>query len=88
MDNYIKKGKYYFKKSSRKHKKYDAFKLVNGEKKKIASFGDNRYEQYKDKIGLYSHLDHGDKKRKNNYYSRHGEADFESPKWFSHKYLW
>ena len=34
---------YTFKVSTRKHKKYDAFK--NG--KYVVSFGDNRYQQYR-----------------------------------------
>lgn len=77
--------RYTFKKSTRKNKKYCAYK--NG--KMIAHFGDKRYGQYKDKIGLYSHLDHGDKKRRDNYYARHGKtAKFESAKWFSHNFLW
>ncbi len=70
--------------SRRQHKKYDVFQ----NDKYITSFGDNRYEQYHDKIGYYKSLNHGDKKRRDNYYSRHGEARFHSAKWFSHKYLW
>ena len=88
MKEFIKRGIYYFRKSARKNKKYDVFKKVDGELKKITSFGDNRYEQFKDKLGLYKHLDHGDKKRKDAYYARHGDAKFESAKYFSHKYLW
>ena len=30
----------------------------------VIHFGDNRYQQYKDKIGIYSHLDHNDKERR------------------------
>lgn len=71
--------------SPRKNKKYMAV-LSNGSK---VHFGDNRYEQFKDKIGAYRHLDHNNEKRKMNYYSRHGEeADLHSAKWFSHVYLW
>ena len=78
---------YTFKKSTRINKKYDVFK--NG--KYLVSFGDSRYEQYEDKtpLKLYSSKSHYDKKRKDAYYKRHGKkADFESAKWFSHKYLW
>lgn len=64
------------------------------QEKRTLTFGDNRYQHYKDKIGFYSSLDHKDKKRRENYYKRHGAAkepktieDF-TPKWFSHKYLW
>lgn len=76
---------YIFKKSKRKNKKYDVYK--NG--KYLVSFGDKRYQQYKDKIGYYSELDHLDEKRRLRYYQRHGkDAVVESAKWFSHKYLW
>ena len=79
----VKKDGFEFEKSSRKHKKYMV--RVNG---KLVHFGDNRYQQYRDKIGLYSMLDHGDKERRKRYYSRHGKAVKHSAKWFSHKYLW
>lgn len=88
MTRVIKDG-FIFKKSRRKNKKYDVFTLDN---KYIVSFGDKRYQQYKDKIGLYSHLNHGDKKRRDNYYKRHGDYRAKdvgkSAKYFSHKYLW
>jgi len=79
--------KYVIKPSKLKHKKYDVFdKQTN---KKILSFGDKRYEQYKDKIGHYKHLDHLDKKRRDNYYKRHKENyPYPSPDWFSKKFLW
>ena len=63
-------------------------------------FGDNRYQQYKDStgLGLYSHLDHGDKRRRAMYFQRHSDVGKKkaalrktkknTPKWFSHKYLW
>lgn len=78
-------GKYKFKKSKRKNKKYDAYDLNDNY---IASFGALGYQQYKDKIGYYSDLDHNDKERRKRYYARHKEAKFESPKYFSHKFLW
>lgn len=71
--------------SKRKYKKYDVFK--NGVY--IVSFGDNRYSQFKDKIGYYKSKDNNDKKRRILYYKRHGnDAVRFSAKWFSHKYLW
>lgn len=78
---------YEFVVSRRKDKKYDVFK--NG--KYLVSFGAKGYQQFKDKTPLkaYSQFDHGDKERRKRYYSRHGkDANFESAKWFSHKYLW
>tara|TARA_Y100000385_G_C12963887_1_gene580958 strand:- start:635 stop:874 length:240 start_codon:yes stop_codon:yes gene_type:complete len=72
--------------SNNLNKKYYAL-LENGKK---VHFGDNRYQQYKDKttIKKYKHLDHNDEKRKKAYYARHGEATPYSAKYFSHKYLW
>lgn len=75
-------------KSTRKHKKYMA--ILSSSRKKV-HFGDNRYQQFKDStgLGIYSHLDHGDTRRKQLYYARHGKATEKfTPKWFSHKYLW
>lgn len=86
----IKKDGYIFKKSSTKTKKYDVYK----DGKKIASFGaiksDGKpYEQYKDKIGLYSNFDHNDINRKFLYYVRHNKTyTKDSPDYFSKKYLW
>jgi hypothetical protein len=71
--------------STRKNKKYDAF--INNIY--IVSFGDKRYAQYKDKLGAYSHLDHKDSKRRENYYKRFGkDAEYLSAKYFSHIFLW
>ena len=52
-------------KSNLKFKKYAVYVLKDG-KRRLIHFGDARYQQYKDKIGLYSHLDHNDKKRREN----------------------
>jgi hypothetical protein len=73
-------------KSTRKNKKYMVL-TKNG----IIHFGDNRYGQFKDRIGIYKHLDHNDPKRKKAYYDRHGDkntTDKESAKYWSHKILW
>ena len=75
-------------KSKAKHKKYSVYVMKNG-KKTLIHFGDNRYEQFKDKIGIYKHLDHNDPKRKKSYYARHGQtSDKNSAKYWSHKILW
>lgn len=60
-------------------KKYTAF-VKNDKTQKIRKihFGDNRYQQYKDrtKLGLYTSKNHGDKRRQYNYYNRHsGEGN-------------
>ena len=71
-------------KSTRKNKKYMVL-TDSG----IVHFGQKGNSQYKDKIGLYSHLDNNDKKRRELYYKRHGKsAKKDTAKYFSHMYLW
>jgi hypothetical protein len=75
-------------KSKAKNKKYSVYIMKDG-KKKLIHFGDSRHQQFKDKLGEYSNLDHNDKKRRDLYYKRHGKATSkDSAKYFSHKYLW
>ena len=83
-----------YRKSKTKYKKYDAI-LENKKTKKIyyVPFGDNRYENYKDKTGLnlYPHLIHGDKKRQIAYRRIHFKDlkdGYYSPGWFSYFILW
>lgn len=77
-------------KSKAKNKKYSVYiKADTKSGKKLIHFGDNRHQQFKDKLGEYSNLDHNDKKRRDLYYKRHGKATSkDSAKYFSHKYLW
>lgn len=55
-------------------KKYTAY-VQNKKTKKIRKihFGDNRYQQYKDRtgVGLYSHKNHNTRKRMQRYFLRH-----------------
>jgi len=53
--------------STNPDKKYDVFL----DDKKLLSFGDRNYQQYKDKLGYYSKLNHLDPKRKKLYRFRH-----------------
>ena len=71
--------------STVKNKKYDAY--IDGKK---YSFGDQRYEQYHDKIGYYKDLDHLDDDRRYNYINRHknDKLDEYSPGYLSMYYLW
>jgi len=74
------------------NKKYIAL-LKNKETGKIKkiSFGDKRYQQYEDKVlKKYSHLNHYDEKRRNNYRSRHKNDKLNefSAGYFSWYYLW
>lgn len=75
--------------SKAKNKKYSVYVKDEKGKPKLIHFGDSRYGQYRDKLGHYKHLDHGDKKRRDNYYSRHGKATSkDTAKYWSHKILW
>ena len=58
-------------------------------KRKIIHFGDSRYQQYRDKLKHYSHLDHNDLKKRKSYFARHGPSnDKNTAKYWSHKILW
>jgi len=66
-------------------KKYYA--MVNNKK---VYFGDIRYEQFRDKMGHYTDLNHFDTKRRTNYKRRH-EYDrhkVASAGWFADQVLW
>lgn len=58
--------KYYITVSKYKDKKYDVYNKDGY----LLSFGNIKYEQYKDKFGFYSHLDHNDKERRDKYQKR------------------
>lgn len=86
----IEKG-YYIQISTRKNKKYDIYKKLNDKYIYLLSFGDKRYEQYRDQtpIKAFSHLNHNDLKRRALYYKRHGlTSDKTSAKYWANKYLW
>lgn len=77
-------------KSKKPNKKYVAYLTkpnING--RSAIHFGDTRYEQYYDKIGLYKKLDHLNSERRARYYARHSK---DYPKytsdWFSKHFLW
>ncbi|RTL06731.1 hypothetical protein EKK58_04310 [Candidatus Dependentiae bacterium] len=78
----------------RKNKKYSVLVWDKNKHKYVyhLSFGDIRYEHYKDKtpLNLYSHLNHLDKNRRRRlYYLRHKPTnDKNSARYWSNKYLW
>lgn len=75
--------------SKRRHKKYDVYLKEKEKDKYLFSFGDNRYEQYRDKFGYYSAIDHFDLIRRNAYYKRHKRTDdIFSAKYWSNYFLW
>ena len=74
--------------SKSKNKKYAVYVEKDG-KKRLIHFGDSRYGQYKDKLGHFKSKDHGDTKRRDLYYKRHGKTnDKNTAKYWSHKILW
>ena len=78
--------------SPQKYKKYNAILRHESGKLKYIPFGDVRYQQFRDSTGLgvYSHLDHGDRKRQINYLKRHAKTsdNLYSSSYFSKNYLW
>lgn len=81
-------GTYIFCLSKKSNKKYDVFRKSTQEY--ITSFGQKGYQHFFDKIGLLpKYLNNNSQERKRLYYARHGkDATFESPRFFSHKFLW
>ena len=79
-----------WKNNTKSKKKYWVYvKADNKRGYKKIGFGHKDYGQFKDKLGGYKSLDHGDPKRKKAYYSRHGKATSkDTAKWWSHKILW
>jgi hypothetical protein len=96
-----------FMKSSRPKKKYMAMiENLKTKKRRTIHFGASDYPQYKDRtpLKLYSHKNHGDKKRMQRYFKRHSRSignrkkaiEFEkkksqgiyNAKILSHEYLW
>jgi hypothetical protein len=103
--NKMKESIWKIEKSPIEFKKYRAIITSDYDKFRTIDFGDNRYQQYKDstKLKLYKNLDHGDPKRRENYFSRHsGVSDKKdalkkeikkskgkyNAKILSHEYLW
>ena len=95
-----------FEKSYRPEKKYMVFvKNLDANKIRVIHFGASDYEQYKDRtpLKLYSHKNHNNRKRMQNYFNRHsgtkkrGSAialekkksqGYYNAKILSHVYLW
>lgn len=74
------------------YKKYRVEVYEGAKRIKTISFGDKRYEHYRDRtpLRLYSHLDHLDPQRRAAYKKRH-EKDRHTPLtagYFADKYLW
>ena len=90
----VKIGKYEYQKSTRKGKKLMTV-VDNGT---TVHFGDSSMQHFKDKTGIWKHLDHGDKERRKNYLARakgiknkKGELTYLnplSPNWHSYRILW
>ena len=82
-----------FEKSHLPTKKYNTI-LENKTTGRVSRvpFGAVGYEQYKDStgLGIYSHLDHLDKDRRQNYIRRHSKDNNKpfSASWLSLHYLW
>lgn len=84
-----------FEKSLKPTAKYDAvLKHIKSGKLKRVPFGSKKHEQYKDStgLGLYSHKDHLDIKRRSHYRLRHGAKGYQlvefSPAYYAWHFLW
>ena len=92
--------------SERKGKKYKAIvRDISSGKTRVLHFGGLGYEQFKDStgVGRFTKKNHGDIRRRNNYFSRHSGTRSKkkaiekekrlsggkyTPKLLSHIYLW
>lgn len=93
----VKIGKYEYEKSTKKDKKLMVTVKVDGKDKTI-HFGSSKMEHFKDKTGIWSNKDHGDKVRRKNYLARSagiknkkGELtkdDPKSPNYHARRILW
>ncbi len=93
MDKNIKYKPFYDSKITPPNKKYSVY-VAGG---KLIHFGDRNMEQYHDKIGRWSSLNHGDKERRKRYLARakgiknkngYSWKDRNSPNYYSVHYLW
>lgn len=78
-------------KSSKQYKKYDVVVKTPSGGRRIISYGDNRYEHFKDrtKAKAWAHLDHNDPERKKRYYQRHARTtDKNTARYWANKTLW
>ena len=74
--------------SHAKHKKYSVYVMRDG-KRSLIHFGDTRYQQYRDKLGHYRHLDHNNVRRRELWYARHGRTkDRDSALHWAARVLW
>lgn len=78
--------------------KYSVYVKDKNGNKKLIHYGNRNYQHFKDKIGAYSHLDHGDPKRRKSYLARSGgirnkegkltKDDKNSKNFWARKTLW
>ena len=85
-----------FMRSTMKNKKY----MTRTPGGKLVHFGSRKYQQFSDStgLGLYSHLDHNDPKRRENYRKRHkailtaegkpAYLDKEQAAFYAYHFLW
>lgn len=101
MDKGVKVGRYTYWKSTRANKKLmTKIKEPNGKIKTIhfGNLNPPANEHYKDKTGIWSHLNHGNKARRDAYRKRHSGIlkkdgtraidDYKQPAYHALKILW
>ena len=93
----VKVGKFNYEKSTRPDKKLMVVVTKDG-KKKTVHFGARKMEHFKDKTGIWSSKDHGDKERRKNFLTRSAgiknksggltKDDPFSPNYHARRILW
>lgn len=86
-----------FKNTGKGNHKYKVYVKRDG-KKKLIGFGHKKYKHFKDKLKMYSDLDHNDKDRRKKYRARaskiknkKGELTFKNKNYsnyWAYHYLW
>ena len=80
------------KRESNEHKKYEVYDAETGDY--MTAFGDNRFSQYKDKLGYWASKNTLDKEQRKRYRTRHSKdrgVVEDNPRfagWWAYKFLW
>jgi hypothetical protein len=76
-------------KSTAKNKKYAVYVLKDG-RRRLIHFGDSRYGHYEDRLKHFSHLDHKNQARRDQFYRRFGgvSRDRNSALYWAQHVLW
>lgn len=75
--------------SKRKNKKYSVYVMSSSGKPKLIHFGQLPYQHFRDKLGTYRSLDHGNSQRRAMWYARHKPTkDKNTARYWAARILW